>query len=122
VAKGIVIKGLPRLMKNLRRIPTVALNAGASEIESIASEIQTTAANLAPVDTGDLADSVTVDGRRSARSVSYAVQTGEEYARFVEYGTNDHPADEFMKPAAEQAAQRLEPSAKRIANKLEGIH
>lgn len=122
MSKSITIKGLSKLKRNLKRIPVVAVQTGARELEGIAADIKADAATMAPVETGALADSITIDGSSNARRARYMVKTGEPYAGFVEFGTNDTAAEPFMRPAAEKAAKRLPASAKRIATKLEGIH
>lgn len=122
MSRAVTVKGLSKLKRNLKRIPIVAMQVGSREIEGIAADIRSDAATNAPIESGALADSVTIDGSSNARRARYTVQTGEPYAGFVEFGTNDTPAEPFMRPAAKKAANRLSSSAKRIAKKLEGLH
>lgn len=76
-----------------------ATDAGA---ESMADDMR----GLAPMDTGELVDGIQVveneDGTRDVGTVDV------EHAPFVEFGTEDTPAQPFATPAAEVERQRFE--------------
>ncbi|MBK8772186.1 MAG: HK97 gp10 family phage protein [Rhizobiales bacterium] len=59
------------------------------------------AAQLAPVDTGELRDSGSVHPSAPNGTSTYDVRFTADHARFVEYGTTDpsYPAQPFLGPA-----------------------
>ena len=80
--------------------------AGSSALRRVASDIEADARALAPVDTGNLRDSISTtlagDGRSSAMSVE--VGPSADYGVYVEYGTSTQPGTPFMGPAFDRRA------------------
>ena len=104
------VEGLDRLKRKLRRFPEIAREQIARAMEQSAQEVVEMARRLAPVDDGDLRDSigwswygapqgsivlgeVRPEGSRGAGNLSIVIYAGDDrawYARFVEFGTNAH--------------------------------
>ena len=99
----------PRLRARLAKIPDIAREAAASAMEECAAEIVAEMKTLAPVDSGDLRDSIgwtwgdipagsfMIDEIRSGKNAGdqyatlrikiYAGNKDAFYARFIEFGT-----------------------------------
>ena len=99
----------PRLRARLAKIPDIAREAAASAMEECAAEIVAEMKTLAPVDSGDLRDSIgwtwgdipagsfMIDEIRSGKNAGqqyatlrikiYAGSREAFYARFIEFGT-----------------------------------
>ena len=99
----------PRLRARLAKIPDIAREAAASAMEECAAEIVAEMKTLAPVDSGDLRDSINwtwgevpagsfvIDEIRSGKNAGdqyatlrikiYAGNKDAFYARFIEFGT-----------------------------------
>ena len=99
----------PRLRARLAKIPDIAREAAASAMEECAAEIVAEMKTLAPVDSGDLRDSIgwtwgdipagsfMIDEIRSGKNAGdqyatlrikiYAGSKDAFYARFIEFGT-----------------------------------
>jgi len=60
----------------------------------------------APVDTGRLRSSITLEEETVDRFIKVKVGTNVEYAPFVEFGTENQPAQPFLRPAARQVLNR----------------
>jgi HK97 gp10 family phage protein len=78
-----------------------AVDAG---LELLADEIR----RRAPVDTGQLRDSVRVaPAGREGTDVHGEIVIDEYYAVFEEFGTSDRPARPFMRPAVEATREAV---------------
>lgn len=88
---------LPELARNVRPRAIAVINEHARIVASLAKQ-------LAPVDTGNLRDSIAVSetGLGTVR-----VEVGAEYAHFVELGTTKSPAQPFLLPAVENDRPHL---------------
>lgn len=102
------IIGLSQLTKKLRRIPQAAKTAARQAVVQGANEVAAVQRSLAPVDDGDLRDSITVTGpgettppysqpggSRTAgpeEAIVTAGNTRVRYAHLVEFGTAPHAA------------------------------
>lgn len=85
------------------RIPAIcdAMRGRAEQaVAKTVFDIEGRAKGSAPVDTGNLRDSITGD----AAGLSGTVSTNVEYAIYQEYGTSRMAAHPYMIPAAEAAA------------------
>lgn len=111
----------PRIAAKLKRIPDVAVEAAARAMEDGAEEIVQTMKAAAPVDSGDLRDSIgwtwgdvpegsfVIDEIRSGRNRGdqfatlrikiYAGNREAFYARFHEFGTVNMTANPFFFPS-----------------------
>lgn len=110
----------PRLRARLAKIPDIAREAAAAAMEEGAQEIVDAMKMAAPVDSGDLRDSIgwtwgevpagsfVVDEIRSGKNKGdqyatlrikiYAGNREAFYARFQEFGTRSQPAQSFFFP------------------------
>lgn len=92
VTTHLVFNDLPRLVDGMAA-------RAAEEVAKTTFDIEAGAKAKAPVDTGNLMNSITaeVDG------LTGTVSTNVEYAPYQEYGTSKMPAHPYMTPAAEAA-------------------
>lgn len=95
------MRDIGRLSNRLARLSGDLATAGARAAAEAAVFARERAANLAPVDTGRLRDSISV--RSFAGSA--AVATDCPYALAVEAGSRRAPARPFLKPALEEARE-----------------
>lgn len=102
------IKGLRQLSRKLKAIPKAAKDEARKAVLQGANEIAAMQRSLAPVDDGDLRDSIHVTppggttppysqpgGSRTAKSEEAIVTAGNtkvRYAHLVEFGTKEHKA------------------------------
>lgn len=80
-------------------------------VRKTAKDIEATAKNLVPVDTGNLKGSIgTSDLRRVGRSGSLSVEIGPtaDYGEYVEVGTSRMGPRPYMGPAADRHASAFE--------------
>jgi HK97 gp10 family phage protein len=101
---SIKIDSLSKLQTTLLRFRTEAATRVEAELDTTALLIETTAKELAPVDTGRLRSSIHVE--KPAR-FTRSVETNVEYAPFLELGTRYQRAQPFLFPAYEQHRQRF---------------
>lgn len=80
-----------------------AVPAASAAVEKTAQETAELARQLAPVDTGALRGSITVE----SGGLTAEVGSDLEYAGYVEYGTSDTAPQPYMGPAADQAEPHL---------------
>jgi len=78
-----------------------AVDAG---VEVGAAEVLAVAASRVPVLTGALRDSLEITHDDDGGAL---IGTELEYAPFVEFGTSDTPAQPFLRPAADSAADEV---------------
>lgn len=114
------------VLTNVREVVQPALVKGAEEIAA-------TQRQLAPEDTGDLKDSITVTppggttpaysqpgGSRTAKdgeAIVTAGNIGVRYPHLVEYGTSDAPAQPFFWPGFRLKRKRAQDRIKRAISK-----
>lgn len=89
-------------------------------VRKTAFDIQADAQALAPVDTGALRNSISVDITGDGRSLSMTAEIGPtvEYGIFQEYGTSTQPGKPYMGPAFDRRAPLLDAA---IAQIIDGI-
>lgn len=103
--RNIRIDGLEELERKLRALP---LGVHAAAGRAVKGETEETADDVrrgAPVKTGTLRDSVQAEYDEAALSGTVAVTA--RYAKFVENGTDDTPAQPFIVPASEITRKRF---------------
>lgn len=141
------IIGLDQLNKKLKRIPRAAEKAAIDAVVLGANEIAAIQRTLAPVDDGDLKDSIAVTGPNSRtpaysqpggsmstnefQAVVTAGNTKVRYAHLVEFGTaphinggqfagSEHPgtaANPFFWPGYRAVRRRVRSRVTRVINK-----
>lgn len=98
------MRGIGRLNSRLARLSGDLAAAGARAAAEAAVFARERAANLAPVDTGRLRDSISV----RSFDKGAAVATDCPYALAVEAGSRRAPARPFLKPALEDAREKFQ--------------
>lgn len=122
-----------RLSRRLKAIPVAVRRAVVPALEQSAAELVGTMRNLAPVDSGDLRDSIKwtppgqitppysqPGGSRVAGELEAVVTAGNEdvrYPHLVEYGTAEADAQAFFWPAYRLKKKRLANRIKRAISK-----
>lgn len=146
------VEGLKEVQTALRRLPdATAKNVIRRVLRKAGKPIADRARELAPVDDGDLRDSIGVSTKLSKRQRKLHRKGGRDdievfvgagpypQAHLQEFGTVDHPAQPFLRPAWDQhkravldgikadmwaeirkSADRLAKKAARAAAKLKG--
>lgn len=66
------------------------------------ADIQGTAQNLAPVDTGALKSSITSDYTETSQTLRIEIGPTVNYGAFVERGTSQNRAQPYLRPAVER--------------------
>jgi len=85
-------------------------------VSETADEVQQSAQANAPVETGYLRDSITVeDGESSTEKV---VVVGADYGVYVEFGTRHMTAEPYLTPAAEAAQAVFEEKLSELESRL----
>ena len=97
------VDGLGELERELKRVSEGAERGAGRAVES---ELEATAADMragAPVDSGELVDSIGVEHSGTEGGITI----GADHWPYVEHGTSTHGAQPFATPAAEGARSRL---------------
>lgn len=88
-----------RIIHNgLDKLPGYMQAQASQAVRKAALDIEAGAKQIVPVDTGALKNSIQTVNRGA---LSARVQTGVEYAPFVEYGTRRRTAKPYLRPAVE---------------------
>lgn len=114
---------LRRLSADITRAARTTGQRAQAVIRKTAIDIEGTAKNLVPVDTGNLKGSIGhSDLRTVGRSGSLAVEIGPtaSYGVFVEQGTSRMAPQPFMSPAADRHAPAFEQAMAQLG--LEGMN
>lgn len=92
------------------------LNAAESVVAKVALDMEAEAKMSAPVDTGNLKNSIAASRIGGA---AWEVIAGAEYAAYVEYGTSrGAPAQPYFTPAYNRAADNLDSALAQIARRI----
>ncbi|MDQ0347859.1 HK97-gp10 family putative phage morphogenesis protein [Ancylobacter vacuolatus] len=122
-----------RLRRRLKAIPAATIAATAPALRKAADQMADTMLQFVPVDTGELAESITVTpaghttppysqpgGSMSVPANAVAVTVGNadvRYGHLVEYGTTKAPPDPFFWPAVRLHRKKATSSIKRAVAK-----
>jgi hypothetical protein len=125
------IAGIEELRRRLKATPRIARALLADRIvRPTATDTAARAVGLVPVDEGDLARAITVEGRglryrvgleggpAGGRTGSASHQAPAIYGAWVEYGSVTHGPRPFMRPAAEYGGRLLEARTRTVAADL----
>ena len=96
---AVEIKGLDSLMRKLDRMGGNVLDALEKATKQTALAAQADARDNAPVDTGNLKQSISTEHERSAEAATSTVYTNVEYGLYQEMGTVNMAAHPYMMPA-----------------------
>lgn len=66
------------------------------------------ARRLAPVDTGELRDSITYEVRRTATTFAIVVLAGANHALYIELGTSRMSAQPYLRPVLDRIGQQYQ--------------
>ncbi len=112
----IKVEGADKLVKNLQRIGKTASRRSLSKATKAGAEpIVNKAKELAPVDTGKMRDAIRSKfAYQSSRAVRVEISSRmkpegaswHSYDFYQEFGTSHHPAQPFMRPAADYEKDR----------------
>lgn len=94
---------------------TVTLTA-AKVVAKSANDLEAAAKQAAPVDTGNLRNSIGTD----LRGLSATVGPTASYGPYLEYGTSRMPPQPYMTPAAERITPAFEKAIEQLAAKALG--
>jgi HK97 gp10 family phage protein len=96
---------LRRLSTDIRKAAATTGRRAQQVVRKTAYDIERTAKNLVPVDTGNLKSSIGhSDARSVGRSGTLAIEIGPtaNYGQFVEFGTSRMAPQPYMGPAADK--------------------
>ena len=110
---AVEIKGLDSLMRKLDRMGGNVLDALEKATKQTALAAQADARDNAPVDTGNLKQSISTEHERSTEAATSTVYTNVEYALYQEMGTVKMAAHPFLMPALNANKSTFETLAKR---------
>lgn len=89
----------PGEFNNFGRLAAALESGGGQIVRKGAFDVQAQAKTFAPVDTGNLKNSITSE---EAEALRWIVGTVVEYAPHQEYGTVNQSGQPFMRPAVER--------------------
>jgi len=115
--KVIQVTGARELNRKLRQIEQNALSVGRLELRQVAKRIAARAKQLAPVETGELRDSIQV---HTVDEDDIEVIAASYYAPWVEYGTEKMAPRPFMRPAIDDVGRSaVDGVARRIGTTID---
>lgn len=120
----IEIQGVDELVRNLNKIPKNATRRSLAKAAKAGAEpILRSARQKAPVDTGRLRDSLRSKyAYQSSRAVRVEISSNmkpkgsswHSYDYYQEFGTSQHPAQPFMRPAADEQKEKAVEETRRM--------
>ena len=97
---NITWSGLDKLMAELGVTAGATIEAAASAMKTTTGQVQAQAKQIAPKRTGYMANNISVEPvKKTATSVTGAVNAKADYSSFVEFGTYKMSAQPFIRPA-----------------------
>lgn len=117
------VEGLDRLGRRFRALPNEAARHIEKALDKSGAEVRDTARALAPVDTGDLKDSIEYIVRPlpDDKGAAAYVIVEQFYGRFVEFGSQGRPARPYFFPAYRLMKKRVRNRIKRAVKKAAKI-
>lgn len=112
---GLLSTQLDRLNRRMKAIPQAVRQAVAPALDLSANELVGRMRALAPVDRGDLRDSI--EAKPGDHELQRKVATDDFKARWVEFGTVDQPPSPFFWPAYRLSKKRIAGRLKRAVSK-----
>lgn len=88
-----------QLATDLQKVPSKAIPLASKVVRKTAKDIEGTAKSIAPVDTGNLKNSI---GSQDVGPLEAEVRATANYAVYLETGTSRMAAQPFMGPAADK--------------------
>ena len=106
----IKLEGFDELQAKLKE--NVKLSDVKACVQKHGSEMQTTAHLICPRDTGNFANSITLESADNGFTAE--VEPHTDYAAYVEYGTRYMSAQPYMRPAFIQESARFKEDLKKL--------
>lgn len=106
---------LNKLSAALGNVSKEALPVARVAVQKTSADIKRSAQAMAPVDTGNLKNSVTYETTQSSDAVEGLIGPTANYGKFVEFGTSRMAPRAFMGPAFDRHAHELETAMGQIA-------
>lgn len=100
------------LAAELGAAPARVMRLSSSTMTRIAGKLRDEAKAAAPVDTGELRDSLEIQGGDGYR----IVRATARHAYFVEFGTSDTPPQPFLWPAAGRAGAAMSDAFEKLGD------
>lgn len=113
-------RSLEAYNRRMAAIPNAVRDAVQPALDTSADELAARMKSLAPVDEGDLKDSIRKE--QGTHELSRNVLTDDYKARWVEFGTVNQPAQPFFWPAYRLLKKRLTNRIKRSVSKAVKQH
>jgi HK97 gp10 family phage protein len=101
----VTIKGLDQLERKLKQLPDVLERALKRAVKGETEEIADDLRRDAPVDEGDLRDSIQAETLNKGLTGRAAITAA--HAGYVVHGTSDTPANDFVSPVEADARRRF---------------
>lgn len=92
-----------RLTKNFKDVKSMLSSGKASSLREIGEEVSSNARDRAPVDTGELRDSIGYN----VNDESVDIGAGAKHAPPVELGSSKQKAQPYLKPAAYDSVSKM---------------
>lgn len=90
------------MAKTFAKAPAKFRAQARAAMRKTAADIQGTAQNLAPVDTGALRNSITSDTTETAQTLRVEIGPTVNYGAYVERGTSRNRAQPYLRPAVDR--------------------
>lgn len=109
---------LNKLAADLGQVPRRALPVARAAVQKTSADIKATGQQLAPVDTGNLRNSITYRTRELSNAVEGEIGPTADYGHYVEFGTSRMPPHAFMGPALDRHGHELETALAKILDQF----
>lgn len=106
---------LNRLAADLGNLPKEALPKARTAVQRTSAAIKATGMALAPVDTGNLLNSITYETKELADAVEGVIGPTANYGHYVEFGTSRMGPHAYMGPALDRHGHELADALTQIA-------
>lgn len=110
MAKGISLVGMEKLVVKLQK--NMQKEAVKTVVKKNGSRLQESAQEKAPVDTGTLKRSITLDLKDAGMTAES--EATAEYAGYVEYGTRFMSAQPYMRPALKEVGAKFKSDMEKL--------
>lgn len=116
----LIPQGFDELSADLRGVSVSAAQKALLAVQKTAKSIEAGAKQRAPVDTGNLRNSITttLSGGAGAGASEATVTAGANYSPYVEFGTSRMAPQPFFGPAVDEATPQFEQA---MAELLKGL-
>lgn len=113
------VSEINRFAADLGRLPDRVLPLARAAVQKTCADTKRDAQAFAPVDTGNLRNSITYETHETRDGAWGEVGPTANYGAFVEYGTSRNAPAAFMGPAFDRHAGEFEKAMEAIAAKVQ---